>query len=454
MQRKRKIFIAKTVVVMAAIPVIIIGHEFGPDAGKNGVPGESLCTEAGCHIGTANSGPGSVSVAFPNGLTYTPGVKQHLTVTIADPNQRAWGFQLTARQTASSKAQAGSFTSTDRFTLVMCAASNLSTETELDFPNSQVCPSTQPLAYIEHSFEGEQRFQSQSQTYAFDWTPPATDVGNVIVYVAGNAANGDRTASGDRIYTKTYTLAPAANTNQPQITSDSAIVNGASFQPGFAPGSWVTITGSNLSSATDTWDKSIVNGNLPTALDGVSVSIGSKPAYVRYVSPTQINVQAPDVGAGPVAVQVTNSSGASNTVTANAQTYSPAFFLWSGKYAIATRQDFSYVAPAGLFPGVTTVPAKPGDIIILWGTGFGPTTPAVSSGIQVPADKTYSTPNPTVTIDGTPATVFGSALAPSFAGLYQVAIQVPTNARNGDLAVKANINGVDTPDNVFLTVQQ
>jgi uncharacterized protein (TIGR03437 family) len=396
-------------------------------------------------------------VTFPNGQTYTPGVKQHLQVTIADSasTQRNWGFQLTARQASSTGTQAGSFASTDNFTLVICASTNLSRQTEFDYPNSQTCPAAQPLAYIEHSLAGESRTQTGSQTYAFDWTPPSSDVGPVTIYVAGNAANGNLQPTGDHIYTKTYTLTPAAaNPNAPQITSDSAIVNGASFQPGFAPGSWVTITGSNLSAVTDTWDKSIVNGNLPTSLDGVSVSIGSKPAYVRYVSPTQINVQAPDVGAGPVAVQVTNSSGASNTVTANAQTYSPAFFLWNSKYAIATRQDFSYVAPAGLFPGLTTVPAKPGDIIILWGTGFGPTTPAVSSGIQVPADKTYSTPNPTVTIDGTPATVFGSALAPSFAGLYQVAIQVPTNARNGDLAVKANINGVDTPDNVFLTVQQ
>src|SRR5438309_2203316 len=77
------------------------------------------------------------------------------------------------------------------------------------------------------------------------------------------------------------------------------VVSGASFQPGIVPGSWLTIKGSNLSPvASDTWDKAIVDGKLPTSLDGVSVNVGSKPAYVYFISPTQINVQAPDVGTG------------------------------------------------------------------------------------------------------------------------------------------------------------
>jgi uncharacterized protein (TIGR03437 family) len=99
------------------------------------------------------------------------------------------------------------------------------------------------------------------------------------------------------------------------------------------------------------------------------------------------------------------------------------------------------------------VAAKPGDVIILWGTGFGPTSPAVTSGIQVPGDKTYSTASPvTVKINGVSAQVFGAALAPSFAGLYQVAIQVPASAPNGDLPIVATVNGADSPDGVFLTV--
>ena len=99
----------------------------------------------------------------------------------------------------------------------------------------------------------------------------------------------------------------------------------------------------------------------------------------------------------------------------------------------------------GTFAGVTTVPAKPGDVIILWGTGFGPTSPAAPVGVQVPPNA-YPTANPvTVTVGGTNATVFGAALAPGFAGLYQVAIQIPSSAPDGDLPVVATVNGAQSP---------
>ncbi len=64
-----------------------------------------------------------MSVAFPNGTTYVPGVKQHLTVTIADPaaTQQAWGFQLTARPSNSASTMAGFFAFTDANTLLMCS---------------------------------------------------------------------------------------------------------------------------------------------------------------------------------------------------------------------------------------------------------------------------------------------------------------------------------------------
>src|SRR5258707_5441637 len=100
MQRNQKLILSKVVVAAAAIPIVLWAHEYGPDPGYCGVPKENAsCISSGCHTGTVNSSAnkGSVAVAFPNGLVYVPGVKQHLVVTIADPasTQRAWGFQLT-----------------------------------------------------------------------------------------------------------------------------------------------------------------------------------------------------------------------------------------------------------------------------------------------------------------------------------------------------------------------
>ena len=185
------------------------------------------------------------------------------------------------------------------------------------------------------------------------------------------------------------------------------------------------------------------------------MNIGGKPAYVYYISPTQINAIAPDAGAGSLAVTVGTPSGASAAVNTTSQQFGPAFFGWPGNQPVATRQDFSLAVKNGTFPGSTTVAAKPGDVLILWGTGFGPTNPAVTSGIQVPADKTYSTANlVTVTINNASATVFGAALAPGFAGLYQIAIQVPASLADGDWPIKASIGSFQSPDGVVLSVKK
>ena len=122
---------------------------------------------------------------------------------------------------------------------------------------------------------------------------------------------------------------------------------------------------------------------------------------------------------------------------------------------MATRQDFTLAAQSGTFPGATTTPAKPGDTIILWGTGFGPTTPAAPQGVETPTDTTYSTSTlPSVTIGNVTATVYGAALAPGFAGLYQVAIQVPTSLTNGNWPIVATVGKATSQSGTVLTVQQ
>jgi uncharacterized protein (TIGR03437 family) len=240
----------------------------------------------------------------------------------------------------------------------------------------------------------------------------------------------------------------------PAIAANSGVVSGASFQAGIAPNSWITIRGTNFSLKTDTWSSAIVNGVLPQSLDGVSVNVGGSPAYVAYVSPQQINALAPNISAGNTSVTVTNSAGTSTAVSVTAQAAQPAFFLW-GAYAVATRSDYSLAVKNGTFPGVTTVPAKPGDTIILWGTGFGETSPAAAVGTVVPAGVTYNTASPVnVTVGGKPATVLGAALAPGYAGLYQVAIQIPSNLVDGDYAVVATVAGVESPSTTLITVQQ
>jgi uncharacterized protein (TIGR03437 family) len=279
----------------------------------------------------------------------------------------------------------------------------------------------------------------------------------VALTVPSSAASGSQpivlTVGGAASNTLTIPIGAVTSTG-PVIT---AVQNGATFQAGVTANAWLTIGGVNLAPKTDTWDKAVINGQLPTALDGVSVSVGGKPAYVNYISATQINVVAPDIPAGPVAVTVTNNGATSPAFNATAQIYGPGFFLWPGSYAVATRTDFSLAVKNGTF-GVPTVSAKPGDVIILWGTGFGPSNPPAPVGMQLPASAFPSASPVTVALtpaggSAVPVTVYGAALAPGFAALYQVAIQIPSTLPDGDYSVVATVSGASSPASALITIQ-
>jgi len=217
---------------------------------------------------------------------------------------------------------------------------------------------------------------------------------------------------------------------------------------------WVEIKGSNLAPAGDArvWQGSdFVNNEMPTVLDGVSVTMNGKNAYVYYISANQINILTPpDLTVGPVQVTVTIGGVTSAVFTIQAQQYPPSFFVFNGgPYVAATHSDSSLIGPVSLYPGLTT-PAKPGVVIVLYANGFGPTSPPVASGS---ASQTGSLPAlPLVKIGGVSATVqFAGLVSP---GLYQFNVVVPASAPDGDNAVTATYNGTTTQAGTVLTVQR
>lgn len=242
----------------------------------------------------------------------------------------------------------------------------------------------------------------------------------------------------------------AANTT-PTI---GGVSNAASAQLGVAAGTFASIYGTNFAPAgfSDTWSNAIVGGQLPTNLDGVTVEIGGTPAYIVAVTPDQINVLVPNLGTGSMQVTVTTLAGASVPFAVTAQALQPAFFLWPGNAAVATHLDYSDAVKNGAFQ-TPTVPAKPGEAIVLWGTGFGPTTPAAPSG-QIVSGGPYVVDGVAVTVGGIAAQLYGVALSPGMAGLYQVAIQVPASLADGDFPVIATLSGQQSPAWVILTVHQ
>jgi len=254
-------------------------------------------------------------------------------------------------------------------------------------------------------------------------------------------------------YLDNVRLGPGASSTAP-LPTIAGVANAAGAQAGVSPGTYLSIYGSNFAPANSEWvpwSNYVTNGQLPTSLAGVSVSIGGTPAYIEYVSPGQINVLAPNIGTGSTTVTVSTAAGTSHAFPVTSTAVQPAFFEW-GSYAVATDPSYHWLVKNGTF-STPTAPAQPGETIILWGTGFGATTPPAPVGQATPPNQ-YSVNGVTVSIGGQAATVLGTALSPGSAGLYQVAVTVPASLANGDYPVMATVAGVLSPAGVKLTVQQ
>ena len=237
----------------------------------------------------------------------------------------------------------------------------------------------------------------------------------------------------------------------------TGVVNGASFLAGpIAPNTWTTIKGSGLSTTNAIWQ---VPGNtLPTTVNGVSVTVNGEPAPLSFVISMQINFLVPaDIQPGTtVKIQVTNNGLPGATVSAPVTPLAPAFFIIGTNsangngYIAATHADGSLIAPAGFFKTATTTGAKPGETIVMYGTGFGATTPAIPNGQVVTAPLMLPV-TPTVVIDGYPAMVQFAGL--TGVGLYQFNVVVPAGvATGGDVLVVALLGNGETQANAFLTI--
>ena len=473
--------------LVALFPAFLMAHYEGPDSGHTGAPVTDdplSCATSGCHTGLQKGGPlnsagGSVTITFSSGSTYTPGgAPITITVTASDPVNTHFGFQMTARvgSTASTKTpqQAGSFNPGTTFPTASNPIVVLCSDNSFRVTNS--CPSSAPYEYIEHYFTAYTLVYKTSQSYTFTWTPPTTNVGNVNFYIAGNVVNYDGQADApDHVYTASYVLTPfipftCTNTTQPVITFvDSA--SGYGGYPYFASGTWLEIKGANLADPADPrlsstspgqWTPADFNGvNAPTVLDGVSVSIAGKPAYVWYLSPGQLNVQAPqDTATGNVSITVTNCKATSSAFTFARQALAPGFLAPSNYTANGTQylvalfvSDGAYVlnTSTGASFGLNSRPAKPNDQIYTFGIGFGDMTPAILPGVI--AGQSTALVNPvTISFGTTPAMIGYQGLTPGAVGLYQFNFTVPSSLSNGDYQINVKQNGTPVPQTMYLTV--
>jgi uncharacterized protein (TIGR03437 family) len=266
--------------------------------------------------------------------------------------------------------------------------------------------------------------------------------------------------TGKVIIGSTYTgngsiVVPVTLTVTGSTVSIGSVINAASYNPQIGPGTWVSIKGTNLARTTRIWTGDDFTGNnLPLKLDGVSVQIRGQAAPVYYVSPTQVNVLAPDGWMkANVPVTVNSPDGGSDPFLVADDQFSPAFFPIATKYIAAVHLDGTLVAPEGLFPGLPSSPAKPGETIELYGTGFGPTTPASPSAtVNPPEPLQFSVIFHTGTNNGPVLQAsFAGLISP---GLVQFNLTIPAGTPDGDLAITAEVGAQFTQSGMVVSVHK
>lgn len=215
---------------------------------------------------------------------------------------------------------------------------------------------------------------------------------------------------------------------RPEV-NDGGVVNNASFVSGammVAPGSIAAVFGKNMNSGAAVPSSSFgADGKLVTSLGGGTVTINNIPAPLLYSTPGQLGIQIPFELAGQTSatIQIVVGGQSSPPRTIFLAPFAPGLFTLSqdGKGSVAAlHQD-------GVTPITPEKPAKPGEVISLYGTGLGTLTPAVATGARSPANRTAA--EATLTLDGVLAEVLFAGAAPGFVGLNQVNIRIPANVR-------------------------
>jgi uncharacterized protein (TIGR03437 family) len=259
-----------------------------------------------------------------------------------------------------------------------------------------------------------------------------------------------------------YTASGAA-VGPPPAISTGGIISADAFGAftAAAPGSWIEIYGTNLAADSRSWTGADFNGNdAPTLLDGTSVTVGGQPAFVDYISPGQVNAQVPsNTSGGSQRVIVTTVAGesAALTVTVNAEEPGllapPSFDINGTQYVVALFPDgTTYVLPPSSISGVTSRRAQPGDVITLYGVGFGSVTPSTPAGQTVQELNTLAAPFQ-ILLGQVEATLQYDGLAPGAVGLYQFNLVVPNVTASDAVPVTFTLAGVEGTQTLYIAVQ-
>ncbi|HYL74433.1 MAG TPA: putative Ig domain-containing protein [Bryobacteraceae bacterium] len=263
------------------------------------------------------------------------------------------------------------------------------------------------------------RGDGQAGTYSASWQP-VQDATQMVVTLQ---------ASAGILQPATLQLMGAITPNSGPVLSVNGTVNPFNRVGGgaLAPGTLVEVYGSGLAS-------SVVSPNvlpLPPVFNGSFVTVGPYQAPFTFLSPGQVNVQLPaelvPTQQFPILVSANNAFTMPDTL--DIVPIKPAVAGFADTHIIAQHAaDFTLVD--------ATHPAKPGEFVVMYLLGMGPTAPLVATGVATPlAPLATVVTQPLVMVGGRIANVAFAGLTPGLAGLYQVDFQVPVGTPPGDADV-------------------
>ncbi len=434
-------------------PAALLAENAMPSIGYAGAPtdhnGQNCSTCHGSFGGANSDSRGSLTADI---TSYNPGVQQTIHITIQHPQASRWGFQITIRAVSDETQEAGIFSGNDPVQ-VRC-------DNGTQFGSPGPCNATREFAQHVNAPRSP-----TGSGFEFDvtWTPPASEIGDLHVYISAVAADGDSTAAGDRVYTIARTIAATGGCTITRRPTLQTAINAGSYQAPFSSNAMIAIKGLGFQVGSRTRTVGlgdIANNSFPTNLSCVSVQVTGpgvpQPVLlpISYVQTDQINAQMPTfAGTGPVNLTVIINAGKPNELrsdvaTLNAlQAFAPAFFVFGTSTSIATlvAGTSTIVASPSVVPGAR--PARPGELVSMFGTGFGDTSPSVPAG-QLDSGIARLTNPITVSIGGVtlaPSDILYAGLSPgSISGLYQFNVRVPTSTNIGDVPVVITIGGFQT----------
>ena len=352
MERRRKAILVGKFAAILLVPLIVIGYPGNPPAGESGASGGSTCGTASCHFHGTAAATGGITVTFPSGLTYTPGGPAVPLTVVATAGS---GFELSA--VTSAGAQAGSFTAGTNSTVATLSG----------------------IQYILQT--------ATAATWSFTWSPPATDVGSVVMNIAG-------VDSSSQIYANVYTLTPASSGGTTLTVSPNTLTF-SSASGATPPSQSFQVTSSGASVAFTTSTTTATGGNWLTAATGgttpMGVSVSVNPAGLTAGTYTgTVAVASAAASNSPQNVDVTLTVTGPPPAPMLTLTPTALTFNSTGSSVPAKNVQVTSSSTALSFTAAVSTTTGGNWLSITPASGTTPATVAVSAAVTGLAAGTYS----------------------------------------------------------------